>query len=216
MSGASVSGALELRDAVVTRGSFAVSLSLRVEPGEVVALSGPNGTGKSSLLAAVAGLLPLTSGSLALGQDVLDDDEAWVPPERRGIGLVPQQHLLFGHLSALENAAYGLRSRGVHRREARARAGEWLEWLGLADRAHLRADRLSGGQSQRVALARALACRPRLVLLDEPFAALDVGIRDDVRRLVATALAELNVPAILVTHEPGEVDQLATREVALA
>ncbi|PWD51407.1 hypothetical protein C8046_12805 [Serinibacter arcticus] len=215
MSG-QVSGTLEVRDAVVRRGEFEVRLDLRIGPGEVVALTGPNGAGKSSLLGAVAGLVPLVSGEVALGGAVLDGEAAFVPPERRGVGLVPQQHLLFGHLTALENVAYGLRARGVHRREARAEAGEWLDRLGLADRAQLRADRLSGGQSQRVAIARALASRPRAVLLDEPFAALDIRVRDDVRRLVRDALVELGVPALLVTHDPAEVDQLATREVRLA
>ncbi|GMA33331.1 ABC transporter ATP-binding protein [Litorihabitans aurantiacus] len=208
-------GALELRDAVVRRGDFEVRLDLRVDPGEVLALTGPNGTGKSSLLAALAGTLPLASGSLSLGGEVLDGVAAWVPPERRGVGLVPQQHLLFGHLSAVENVAYGLRARGVRRRVARAEAAGWLDRLGLSDRAHLRADALSGGQSQRVAIARALAAHPAYVLLDEPFAALDVGVRADVRALVADALRELAVPAVLVTHDEADVDALATRAVAL-
>lgn len=208
-------GALELDGAVVARGAFEVSLDLRVEPGEVVAITGPNGTGKSSLLAAVAGLVPLTAGALRLGDRVLDDDVTWVPPEDRGTGLVPQQHTLFGHLSALENAAYGLRARGVSRGEARATAHGWLERLDLGDRAHLRADRLSGGQSQRVAIARALVAGPRVVLLDESFAAIDARLRAPVIDLVADALAELGVPALLVSHDVGEVARLAHREVRL-
>lgn len=212
---ATATGALEVRDAVVRRGEFEVTVDLTVAPGEVLALTGPNGTGKSSVLAALAGLLPLDGGTIALGGEMFDGDTAWVPPETRGVGLVPQQHLLFGHLSSLENVAFGLRARGMRRREARAEAHAWLERLGLADRAHLRADRLSGGQSQRVALARALAASPRLVLLDEPFAALDVRVRDDVRALVADALRELAIPAVLVTHDAGEVETLATRELSL-
>lgn len=215
MSDATATGALEVRDAVVRRGDFEVTVDLSVAPGEVLALTGPNGTGKSSVLAALAGLLPLHGGAITLGGEVLDGDAAWVPPERRGVGLVPQQHLLFGHLSALENVAFGLRARGMRRRDARAEGHAWLERLGLTDRAHLRADRLSGGQSQRVAIARALAASPRLVLLDEPFAALDVRVRDDVRALVADALRELAIPAVLVTHDAGEVETLATRELSL-
>lgn len=197
------------------RGGFEVRCSIEVEPGEVVALAGPNGTGKTTVLHAVAGLLPLADGEVGCGDEVWDGVESWVEPRRRGVGLVPQHHVLFGHLSVLENAAFGLRSRGMRAREARRVAGEWLDRLGVGDLAGRRAGGLSGGQAQRVAIARALAARPRAVLLDEPFTALDADSRPVVGRLVADALASMGVPALLVTHDAEEAGALAHRVVGL-
>lgn len=197
------------------RGEFEVRCSIDVEPGEVVALAGPNGTGKTTVLHAVAGLLPLADGEVRCGDEVWDGVESWVEPRRRGVGLVPQHHVLFGHLSVLENAAFGLRARGVRAGEARAVAGEWLGRLGVGDLAGRRAGGLSGGQAQRVAIARALAARPRAVLLDEPFTALDADSRPVVGRLVADALASMGVPALLVTHDAEEARALAHRVVGL-
>lgn len=197
------------------RGGFEVRCSIEVEPGEVVALAGPNGTGKTTVLHAVAGLLPLADGEVGCGDEVWDGVESWVEPRRRGVGLVPQHHVLFGHLSVLENAAFGLRSRGMRAREARTVAGEWLDRLGVGDLAGRRAGGLSGGQAQRVAIARALAARPRAVLLDEPFTALDADSRPVVGRLVADALASMGVPALLVTHDAEEAGALAHRVVGL-
>ncbi|WP_180359834.1 ABC transporter ATP-binding protein [Miniimonas arenae] len=207
---------LEVRDAVVRRGERRIVADLSVAPGEVVVLAGANGTGKTTLLHAVAGLLPLAEGEITLAGRPLDADGTWVPPERREIGLVPQHHVVFGHLSALENVAYGLRARGIHRREARAEATAWLDRLGVADVARSRGARLSGGQAQRVAIARALCPGPRAVLLDEPFAAIDAASRPLVRDLVRAVIAELGVPAILVTHDPGGDARSGDRVVELA
>ena len=198
------------------RGTFEVTVDIAIEPGELVLLAGPNGSGKTSLLHTVAGLIAPTSGRVTLGDAVLDDADQGlhVPPEHRTTALVHQQHLLFPHLSALENAAFGLRARGVPKQEARARGGEWLGRLGLADCAALRADRLSGGQSQRVALARALATSPRALLLDEPLAALDVAVRGSVRDMIISLVREWGVPAILVSHDPAEAE-VADRVIQL-
>ena len=187
-----------------------VSAALTAEPGEVVALVGPNGAGKSTLLRALAGL-QLATGSLQLGErEVLG-----LAPHQRGIGWVPQDRLLFEHLSALDNVAYGLRARGTGRVSARRTALSWLERLGVAELAGRRPRLLSGGQAARVALARALAPSPDLVLLDEPLAALDAETRDDVRRLLRATLSGGPAPVVVVTHDPVDVVALADRLVVL-
>jgi molybdate transport system ATP-binding protein len=148
---------------------------------------------------------------------VLEDTEAgtWVPTERRPVGFVFQDYLLFPHLSALENVAFGLRARGLPRAEARRRAAAWLERVGLAAHGASRPRALSGGQAQRVALARALAGDPRLLLLDEPLAALDAATRAEVRRDLRRHLASFDGTRLLVTHDPLEAIALADRLVVL-
>jgi molybdate transport system ATP-binding protein len=148
---------------------------------------------------------------------VLDDTARGIhlPPERRPIGVVFQDYLLFPHLSAIENVAFGLRARGVPGREAHARAGSWLDRLGLAEHAGARPRALSGGQAQRIALARALAIDPRLLLLDEPLAALDASARGDVRRDLKRHLASFAGIRIVITHDPLEAVALADRLVIL-
>ncbi|WP_242483437.1 ABC transporter ATP-binding protein [Streptomyces sp. HSG2] len=196
---------------VVDRGDFRLDLVLRAAPGEVVALLGPNGAGKSTALRALAGLLPLTDGHLGLDGVALEG----APPESRPVGMVFQDHLLFPHLSALDNIAFGPRCRGASKAAARARAAEWLERMDLAGYANSRPRALSGGQAQRVALARALATGPRLLLLDEPLAALDAGTRLDVRTVLRGHLAEFEAVAVLVTHDPSDAMVLADRLVVV-
>ncbi len=202
-------------DLTVTRDSgFLLELGLTIEPGEVVALLGPNGAGKTTALRALAGLLPVSAGEVRL------DDEAWdrppgvfVPVERRPIGVVFQDYLLFNHLSALENVAFGLRARGTDRVTARARARHWLDKVGLADQVNTRPRSLSGGQAQRVALARALATDPGLLLLDEPLAALDASTRVHIRSELGRHLGEYPGHTLLVTHDPLDAMVLADRLV---
>ncbi|MGH8902456.1 MAG: ABC transporter ATP-binding protein [Egibacteraceae bacterium] len=204
-------------EVALTLGEFGLDVSLRVAPGEVVAVLGPNGAGKTTLLQALAGLLPLRAGRVSLGGDVVEDPARGVrvPAEGRAVGVVFQDYLLFPHLSALDNVAFGLRARGWRRSEARRLAGAWLARMGLADRAGARPRALSGGQAQRVALARALAIDPALLLLDEPLAALDVATRLEVRRGLHGHLAAFGGPCLLVTHDPLEAVALADRLLVL-
>lgn len=198
-------------------GELDLAVGLDVAPGEAVAVLGPNGAGKTTLLRALAGLQTLDSGRVTLDGTVLDDPgrETLVAPERRPIGMVFQDGLLFPHLSVLENVAFGLRTRGVGRTEARRRAHGWLARIGLADRATTRPHQLSGGQAQRVALARALVAEPRLLLLDEPLAALDASVRPALRAELRAQLAVYEGVRIIVTHDPLEAAALADRLVVL-
>ncbi|MFB8119618.1 ABC transporter ATP-binding protein [Streptomyces sp. NPDC056465] len=196
---------------VVDRGAFRLDVELTVAPGEVVALLGPNGAGKTTALRALAGLLPLTGGHLRLDGTLLDG----TPPESRPVGVVFQDYLLFPHLTALDNVAFGPRCQGASKAEARAQATEWLDRMGLAEHAGVKPRRLSGGQAQRVALARALATHPRLLLLDEPLAALDARTRLDVRTQLRRHLADFEAVAVLVTHDPLDAMVLADRLVVV-
>jgi molybdate transport system ATP-binding protein len=198
-------------------GALELDMELSVEPGEVVAVLGPNGAGKSTLLRALAGLVPIDRGRITVDDRVLDEPAAGVlvPAERRPIGVVFQDYLLFPHLSAIDNVAFGLRARGTGRTESRTVAAGWLERVGLADHATARPRALSGGQAQRVALARALATDPRLLLLDEPLAALDAGTRSEVRRDLRRHLLSFDGMRLLVTHDPVDAYALADRVAIL-
>ena len=201
----------------VTFAEFTSDVSLTVAPGEVVALLGPNGAGKTTVLRALAGLQPLDDGSVTLDDVVLDDPAAdrFVDAEHRSVGVVFQDYLLFPHLSVRENVAFGLRARGTAKTAARATADDWLERVGLASFADRRPRSLSGGQQQRVALARALAFGPRLLLLDEPLAALDAGTRGEVRRDLRTHLDGFDGCTVVVTHDPVDAYALADRVVVV-
>ncbi|MFE7128469.1 ABC transporter permease [Streptomyces sp. NPDC057617] len=186
-------------------------LTLDAGPGTTIAVVGPNGAGKTTLLRALLGLTPRAHAELRLG----DLDVTALPPHRRGVAWVPQNGALFPHLSALANTAYGLRAQGVRRAEARRTAQRWLDLLGVGRLAHRRPHQLSGGQAQRVALARALAARPRLLLLDEPLAALDQTTRARVRHTLRGHLDSFGGVCLIVTHDPVEALSLADRILVL-
>jgi len=196
---------------------FTLDVELEVAPGETVAIVGPNGAGKTTLLRALAGLRALTAGRIELDGVVLDEPATgtYLPPERRPVGVVFQDHLLFPHLDARDNVAFGLRTRGQGRVGARRQADEWLGRVGLTDRASARPRELSGGQAQRVALARALAPSPTLLLLDEPLAALDATTRNEVRRQLRHHLTTFPGVRLVVTHDPVDAAVLADRIVVL-
>ncbi len=198
-------------------GSLRLDVELLAEVGETVAILGPNGAGKSTLLRCLAGLLALDGGRIELDTEVVDDPagDVFVTPERRACSVVFQDYLLFPNLSALENVAFGLRARGMPKAQARSRAAEWLARMGLTDHASHRPPALSGGQAQRVALARALATAPRLLLLDEPLAALDAGARAAVRGDLRRHLSTFDGVRLLVTHDPIDAYALADRVVIL-
>ena len=198
-------------------GSLELTAALSVAAGELVAVLGPNGSGKSTLLRCIAGLLPIDSGHVAVDGVTLDDphDGTFVVPERRPIGMVFQDYLLFPNMTAVENVAFGLRATRVARNQARVAALAWLERVGLSDHAEHRPGQLSGGQAQRVALARALARSPRVLLLDEPLAALDVSVRGELRRDLRRHLDTFDGMTVLVTHDPVDAYALADRVLIL-
>jgi iron(III) transport system ATP-binding protein len=177
-------------------------LRLTVPAGALAAVLGPSGCGKTTLLRIVAGFLRADAGTVRLGDRMLAGPGVHLPPERRGVGIVPQEGALFPHLSVARNVAFGLR--GLDRAVRRRRTEELLELVGLAGYGDRMPHELSGGQQQRVALARALAPRPGLVLLDEPFNALDSALRTGVRSDVRAALRATGATAILVTHDQQE------------
>ncbi|WP_248959933.1 ABC transporter ATP-binding protein [Sphaerisporangium perillae] len=196
---------------VVARPRFRLDIDLTVAPGQVVALLGPNGAGKTTALRALAGLTGLSGGHITLDGAPLHTLAA----ERRPIGMVFQDYLLFPHLSALDNVAFGPRCHGASKSDARRTAAAWLERVGLTEHARARPRQLSGGQAQRVALARALAIEPRLLLLDEPLAALDARTRLDVRAQLRRHLAAFDGATVLVTHDPLEAMVLADHLVVI-
>jgi len=188
-----------------------------VASGEVLALLGPNGSGKSTTLKALVGLLPLAAGRVVLDGTVLEDpaQRVRVAPEKRPIALMFQDYLLFPHLSALENVAFGLRCRGTDKKTAREKAGQTLSRLGLDTVAEAKPGAMSGGQQQRVAMARALVTDPKLLLLDEPLAALDVSIKTDVRRLLREVLRQSRAANMLVTHDLLDAVALSDRMIVI-
>ena len=197
----------------VTHGStLAVDdVSARIDSGDLVAVLGPSGCGKTTLLLAIAGLLPVGAGTIRLGERELSSPSLTVPAEKRGIGWVPQEASLFPHLSVADNIGFALpRGRG-----RAARVAELASLVGLGALTGRAPNQLSGGQAQRVALARALALNPDLLLLDEPFAALDTQLRVGLRREVAELLRAQGTTSLLVTHDQEEALTLADKVAVL-
>src|SRR5665647_3191196 len=202
-------------DVRLTRGLLQLGVELSAQPGQIVAVLGPNGSGKTTLLHTLAGLIPLQHGQIQVAGSVWDNpaDNVWTSPEQRRTGLVVADHLLFPHLSVVDNVGFGPRSRGVPKAEARARAGVELDAVGLGDHLQVRPGELSSGQAQRVALARALATDPALLLLDEPLSALDPTTRAQTRADLGARLRAFSGVTILVTHDPLDALSLADRLV---
>ena len=195
-----------------------LDVSVQLDTSERIAVLGPNGAGKSTMLSILAGLLKPDQGRAQLDQDVLFDirrgaADVWTPPHARGIALMAQEPLLFPHLSALDNVAFGPRSAGLRAGPARAAARHWLEEVEASEFAKRKPAELSGGQAQRVAIARALAAQPRLLLLDEPLAALDVGAEPMLRQVLRRVLTDR--AAIIVTHSVLDALILADRVIVV-
>lgn len=199
---------------VATHEERDVSVELTVRAGETLALLGPNGAGKSTVLGMLAGLVRPDTGRAALDGNVLFDlPRTWSPPHRRGVALLAQDALLFPHLTVRHNVEFGPRSSGAGRSDARERADAWLHRTGTAPFADRHPGSLSGGQAQRVAIARALAAEPRLLLLDEPLAALDVAVAAELRGMLAEVLRDRTT--VLVTHDVLDAYLLADRVAVL-
>ena len=204
---------LELRDIALRwdHRPLLDGVDLRVEAGQTVALLGASGSGKSTLLKIVAGIETPERGSVWFdGADITR-----TPPHRRGFALMFQDFALFPHLDVQDNVAFGLVEQGVPRVTAREQARAMLQRFGLGDQVRARVTTLSGGEQQRVALARALITRPRALLLDEPFSALDAALREQLRAEFRERIAEAGIAAILVTHDEAEARAMAQHGWAL-
>jgi ABC-type Fe3+/spermidine/putrescine transport system ATPase subunit len=181
-------------------------LSLQVAPGEVLAILGPSGCGKSTLLKMIAGLEPVDSGSISFD----GIDLAHTPPHQRRFALMFQNFALFPHLNVLDNVAFGPIEQGRPQRDARDQARVMLDRFGLGSTATQKVWTLSGGEQQRAALARALITSPRLLLLDEPFSALDAHLRGQLRQEFSQHIALSGIAAVLVTHDEQEARAMAS------
>ena len=204
-------------DFTVRRADFTLRVDTTIDAGRTVAVIGANGAGKTTLLESIAGLVAVDEGRIVVDDRVLDsvDDDTFVAPERRDIGVMFQDYLLFDHLSMLENVAFGPRARGVRKAEARERAREMIASVGLSHLVDRRPPELSGGQRQRAALLRALATRPRVLLLDEPLAAIDSAARAELRASLVERIDEFDGITLVVTHDASDVTAMAERVIVL-
>jgi len=199
---------LQVRDLMIGyEKALTPALNFSVGPGEILVVVGGSGCGKSTLLSTLAGVIPPLSGEILLGGKSLSG----VPIHKRNIGLVFQEPLLFPHLSLIDNIGYALRASGESNNSARLRATELLDWVGLNEIADQKTWQLSGGQAGRVALARAIAAKPAVLLLDEPYSALDPETRLRLLADVKNLVTHEGIPTIHVTHDRSEAELLATR-----
>ncbi len=188
-------------------------LSLTVHQGDFVCLLGPSGSGKTTLLRLIAGLEKVQRGRVLLEQVILSDEQTHIPPHQRHVGMVFQQPTLFPMLTVADNVAFGLRAQSAVVRDMRVK--DLLQHVGLADYAMRYPHQLSGGQQHRVALARALAPKPKLLLLDEPFAHLDTALRTQLRGDTLRLVKEEGVTCVMVTHDPEEAMMMGDQLVLL-
>ena len=212
LAGEGEGAAVRVAGTVAARG-WDVDAELR--PGLVTAVVGHNGAGKSTLAQVIAGTLRVDSGTVSIGERVVDDAATFVPARRRGVAMVSQAPRIFTHMSVAANVAFPLRVRGVGRAEARAAALEQLRAVGIADLAHKRASDLSGGQAARVAIARALVFHPEVLILDEPTAALDVEATAQVSAVLRERLSGAGITTLLVSHDIAEVLSLASHMIVM-
>ncbi|GAM67228.1 ferric iron ABC transporter [Vibrio sp. JCM 19236] len=185
------------------------SLSLKVKKGEIVCLLGASGCGKTTLLKAISGLLPLSAGRIKLNGNVIDDGKHWTPPEQRNIGMIFQDYALFPHLTVAENICFGIRD--LAKEVQKERVLQMLEMVHLQDLGDRYPHQLSGGQQQRVAIARSLAYKPDLLLLDEPFSNIDTQVRHKLISQIREIFKKAGVTAIFVTHSREEAFAFADK-----
>lgn len=206
---------LSVKNLVKVRADFELSANFNVGVGERVALVGKSGSGKTTLLRILAGLEPLVGPSDG-GQIWLGNEEIthWTP-QKREVGFVFQDAVLFQALSVLDNVTFGLRMKGIPRSERDSMGLEWLDRVGLRSKAHGAVDTLSGGEKQRVAFVRALIWKPRFLLLDEPFSALDRGLRESLRAELLELHQLWPAPLLLVTHDENDIQALTTVRLKL-
>ena len=192
---------------------FSLDLSFHAEPGSIVVLIGSNGAGKSTTLNIIAGLVEPDSGTIRIrGCPIIDTVRGIdVPAEDRKIGYVFQGSAAFPHLTVRDNIAFGLRARRIPGHTVSSRVNHWLEMLDITDLAEVKAGKISGGQKQRVALARALAIEPALLMLDEPFNALDAESDRRMKNVLKAYVAEKQIPCILVTHRNNDINEVGDR-----
>ncbi|MDK2974248.1 MAG: molybdate transport system ATP-binding protein [Methanofollis sp.] len=192
---------------------FTLDVSFQVGRGEILVLMGDNGAGKTTVLRMTAGLLTPTSGTIRIGDRILFDNAAHidVPVENRQTGYVFQNSAVFPHMTVRDNVSFGLRARRLDPETIAARTADWLERLTIDDLADVRAGQLSGGQKQRVALARAMVTEPSLLMLDEPFTALDAKNQAAVREWIRLCVHEHDIPCLLVTHAVGDAEAVGDR-----
>ena len=196
----------------VGRGEFSREVDVAVERGEILAIVGANGSGKSTVLQTIAGIAALKSGRLSFDNEVWDEPitKIFTPAQDRHCGVVFQDLRLFPHLTLIANVAFGLRASGVSKQDAYTRAADELVVVGLDGLANRKPGQVSGGERQRAALARALVMRPQVLLLDEPFASVDVSSRQALRDLLPSLVQGYQGCVVLVSHDPEDVQALAT------
>lgn len=202
---------LRVRNATKAYGATTAvgGVDLELHPGELLVLVGPSGCGKSTLLRSIAGLVTLDAGTIDVAGDVVDDGRRAAPPERRPVGMVFQDHALFPHLTIAANVAFGIARQPAAQRQARV--GELLDMVGISHLAERYPHEVSGGERQRASVARAVAPQPALLLLDEPFAALDPNLREQVRSELVAMLRATGTPAVFVSHDQAEALALGDR-----